>query len=255
MATIEGRMRVRTALVTASGNGIGRACALCLAEEGVQVVVVDLDDRAAAETAKLIRDRGGRGISLVGDCVDPESIAALAARAARQLGTVDALVNNMGGGAGADVGPFETQRPEVFMRVIDQALMSTIHWTRALIPGMLASGYGKVVNIASDSAFLGEIAMTEYVAAKAGVIGVARSLAREYGGRGITVNAVAPGPINAGGVKRVPPEQVELALRNTPLGRLGEPMEVGKAVAFFVSTDADYITGQTLVVGGGRVMH
>jgi NAD(P)-dependent dehydrogenase (short-subunit alcohol dehydrogenase family) len=248
-------MRVRTAVVTASGSGIGRACALCLAEEGVSVAVVDIDADGATETVRLIRADGGTAFSLVGDCVDPASIATLATEAEQGLGTIDALVNNMGGAAGADIGPFETQRLEVFRRVIDQCLLSTMVWTRALIPGMLATGYGKVVNIASDTAFLGEIAMAEYVASKAGVIGVARSLAREYGDRGITVNAVAPGPINAGGVTRVPADQLERALINTPLGRLGEPREVGSAVAFFVSTDADFITGQTLVVGGGRAMH
>lgn len=219
------------------------------------MAVVDIDADGATETVRLIRADGGTAFGLVGDCVDPASIATLATEAEARLGGVGALVNNMGGAAGADIGPFETQRLEVFQRVIGQSLLSTMVWTRALIPGMLATGYGKVVNIASDTAFIGEVAMTEYVAAKVGVIGVARSLAREYGDRGITVNAVAPGPINAGGVRRVPADQLARALANTPLGRLGEPREVGKAVAFFVSTDADYITGQTLVVGGGRAMH
>lgn len=249
------RMHARTAIVTASGNGIGRATARCLAEEGVHVAVIDIDAAGANESVQMIERSGGRAFALIGDCVDPESVNVLAAEASHRLGGVDALVNNMGGGAGADIGPFENQRMDVFERVIRQCLVSSLAWTHAVVPGMIERRYGRIVNIASDSAFLGEVAMSEYVAAKAGAIGAVRSLAREYASRGITVNAVAPGPVDAGGVRRVPKEQLERALAAIPMARIGEPREIGKAVAFFVSSDADYITGQTLVVDGGRVMH
>ncbi|MCU1513587.1 MAG: dehydrogenase, short-chain alcohol dehydrogenase like [Microbacteriaceae bacterium] len=249
------RMRIKTAIVTASANGLGRATAIQLASEGVHVALVDMDEAGLAETARLIRDAGGAVDSWIADCTAESEIISTVAAATKMLGPIEALVNNVGGSAGKDAAPLHEQSAEVIMKVINQCLIATILWSRAVLPQLREAGYGKIVSIASDAAFAGDTNMSEYSAAKAGVVGFTRAMAREQSTFGINVNAIAPGPIRTAALDRLAPDVLARAEAGIPLGHLGQPSDIAKAVAFMASTDADFITGQTLIVGGGRWMH
>jgi len=246
------RLSERVALVTGASRGIGRAIAVALAAEGAAVAVNYARSEAAAqEVVDLIRERGGRAVALQADVDDAEQVEALVAGAEAELGPVDILVNNAGI---ARDGLLMRMTPEAWNEVLSTNLSAAYRTTRAVLRGMLRRRFGRIINITSVVGLTGNVGQANYAAAKAGLIGFTKSLAREVGSRGITVNAVAPGLIDTDMTAALGEEWKRRMLDQVALGRLGTPDDVAGAVVFLASEAASYITGQTLVVDGGLTM-
>lgn len=243
-----------TALVTGSARNVGRAIALGFAAAGANVVIHGRTSRhQAEETAAVARDLGVQACALLADVRDPDAIAALVAEARSQLGPIDVLVNSA---AERPEGPFEEmtlqQWRDVQATIVDGAFICT----RAVIPGMLERGYGTIINIAGLTGQSGAPMRAHVVTAKSALIGFTKALALEYGGRGITVNVVSPGMIEAE-VQPDRPARAEPAHRSArviPVGRMGRPGEVAALCCYLASQHARYITGQTLAVNGGTYL-
>jgi 2-hydroxycyclohexanecarboxyl-CoA dehydrogenase len=238
----------KVAIVTGAARGLGRAIALRLAADGAAVAVWDLKLDGAEETAAMICHGGGRAIACAGDSSKISDISAALARTRIELGPISILVNNA---ALSPFAAFETITEESWDRLMAINLKGPFLCAQAVISDMLAAGWGRIVNIASSSAQTGAAMQTHYAASKAGVIGFTKALALEYANKGITVNAVTPGFVNTEGLREAPVD-VEGFAKTTPMRRPGEPRNIAAAVAFLVSEDADYITGHTLSVNGGR---
>ncbi len=239
------------AIVTGSGQGIGRAIALELAEAGVQVVVNDLNLAQAEETVKLLREAGGEGLAVQADVTQSADVDRLIKTTLDQFGKVDILINNAG-----------ITRDTLLLRmkeadwdaVLATNLKGVFLCTKAVSKGMLKQRSGVIVNISSVVGLAGNAAQANYAAAKAGIIGFSKSVAKELGSRGIRVNAIAPGYIATDMTAVLTEGRKDEVLRAIPLGRLGKPEDVAKVVRFLVSPEASYITGQTLCVDGGMAM-
>jgi NAD(P)-dependent dehydrogenase (short-subunit alcohol dehydrogenase family) len=241
----------RVALVTGAGSGIGRAIAEKLAKDGERVVVNDLYGETADEVVALIKESGGRAAAAPGDVSDPDAVEQIMATAREAYGPPEILVNNAG---------FLQQKRFVdltvgdFDRMIAVHLRGTFLCTRAVLPEMLSRGSGIVVNVASQLGQIGGIELCHYSAAKAGIIGLTKSLAREVSAQGVRVNAVAPGPINTELILGLSEEWQRAKAAELPLGRFGEPAEVAETIAFLVSDGATLYVGQTLGPNSGDVM-
>ncbi|HET9064007.1 MAG TPA: SDR family oxidoreductase [Candidatus Binatia bacterium] len=242
----------RTAIVTGGGGGIGRAISIALAGRDLQVVVADVDDARAAAVADEV---GGLPVQL--DVADSNSLRAALALAHDRLGPIDVLVNCAGWD---EARPFLETDDAFSAKVVEINLMGPIRVCRAVLPDMLTRAWGRIINIASDAGRVGSSNESIYSAAKGGLIAITKTLAREYATRGITVNAVSPGPTDtplfsalaaAGGDSSKTMAALERAV---PMRRLGRPADVAGAVAFLASDEASYITGQTLSVNGGLAM-
>jgi 3-oxoacyl-[acyl-carrier protein] reductase len=239
----------RIALVTGAGSaqGIGFATARALGAAGCRVFLAGLGARVQ-ERAQALAGEGIDAEAFVGDLTDPDAVQRLAAMA----GEVQVLVNNAGMAASGVIDeqvPVEQMSHALWHRALDRNLTSAFLVTRALLPGMRSRGYGRVVNVSSTTgAVAGVAGDAAYAAAKAGLLGLTRSLALEVATAGITVNAVAPGWIATGSQT---PAEVQAGLA-TPLGRSGTPAEVAAAIAFLASEAASYITGQLLIIDGGN---
>ncbi|GIX31307.1 MAG: hypothetical protein KatS3mg124_1779 [Porticoccaceae bacterium] len=240
----------KVAVVTGGGSGIGRACSLRLAREGAAVAAWDLNAEGAAETARQIEAAGGRALALAGDAADAEQIAAMAERTRRELGPVAILVNNAGI---TGFTPFLELSREAILRMLEVNVVGPFLCTQALLPDMLAAGWGRIINISSSSAQTGARLMTHYSASKGAIIAFTKSLALELADKGITVNNIPPGFIDTPMLRASP---VDIAAQSavSPMKRPGRPEDIAAACAFLASEEAGYITGQTLGVNGGRVM-
>jgi 2-hydroxycyclohexanecarboxyl-CoA dehydrogenase len=243
------RLEGRKALVTGGASGIGAAIALRLAAEGAEVWVGDIDLEGAVRVAGEAK---GHAIEL-----DVTSLESAQAAVVAVGGTLDVLVNN----AGTDeFGFFTYTTPEQWQKVLDINLGGVINCTSAALPGMQAAKYGRIVNISSEAGRVGSKGSAVYSAAKAGIVGFTKAIAREDARYGITVNAIAPGPIETPllmGAKEfgeIGEKVIETMRASTQMGRLGQPEEVAAAVAFLASDDASYVTGETLGVSGGLGM-
>ncbi|WP_027882504.1 3-oxoacyl-[acyl-carrier-protein] reductase [Meiothermus rufus] len=245
---------MRKALVTGSSRGIGKAIALELARRGYALAVHYAGNQAAAEaTAAEAKSLGAPQVVVLGaDLSNPQAAQKLVAEAHAALGGLEVLVNNAG--ITRDT-LLIRMKDEDWDAVIATNLSAIFHTTREAIKLMMRAKWGRVINITSVVGILGNPGQANYVAAKAGLIGFTKAVAKEYATRGITVNAVAPGFIESDMTAKLPEAVVAEYLRQIPAGRLGRPEEVAKAVAFLASEDAAYITGQTLCVDGGLTPH
>jgi NAD(P)-dependent dehydrogenase (short-subunit alcohol dehydrogenase family) len=240
------------ALVTGGGSGIGEAIAITLARAGAAVAVADLSQESATRVADAICAAGGKALPLQMDIGEMDSIEAAIAKLRTELGPISILVNNA---AAWVVKEFQETSPAEVERVIGITLVGTINVTRAALPDVIERR-GRVINTISDSARTGERFMSVYAAAKAGLIGLTKSVAKEVGGSGVTVNGVSPGTTSTPGGS----EFIEAAggpeklARAYPMGRIGEPQDIANAVLFFASPLSSWITGQVLSVSGGFTM-
>lgn len=240
------------ALVTGGGSGIGEAIARTLSRAGAAVAVADLSEQSAARVATAICNEGGKAMPIQMDIADAASVDAAMERLHAQLGQVSILVNNA---ATWVVKEFKDTTPAEVDRVLGVTLTGTINVTRAALPDVIERR-GRIINIISDSARTGERFMSVYAAAKAGLIGLTKSIAKEVGAKGVMVNGVSPGttstPGGSGFIEAAGgPEKLARAY---PMGRIGEPQDIANAVLFFASPLCSWITGQVLSVSGGFTM-
>lgn len=239
------------ALVTGATRGIGKAIALALAKSGATVVGTATSDSGAQSIAAYLEEAGHAGKGAMLDVTDGAACEALVDTVTKEFGAITVLVNNAG-----------ITRDNLAMRmkdddfdaVIDTNLKAVFRLSRAVMRGMMKARQGRIVNITSVVGHMGNPGQANYCASKAGVSGLTRSLARELGSRGITVNCVAPGFIDTDMTKALDEKQRESMLAAVPLARLGSPADVAAAVSFLVSPAASYITGTTIHVNGGMFM-
>jgi 2-hydroxycyclohexanecarboxyl-CoA dehydrogenase len=240
----------KVAVVTGSASGIGRAISLQLAKDGAAVAVWDLNGPGARETVHMIAMAGGRAIACENDASSPSGIASALERTHNELGPVAILVNNA---AITGMIPFLEMTEDLWDRMMRVNLKGPFLCTKAIVPDMLTTGWGRVVNISSSSAQLGVPCMAHYVASKAGIIGLTKALAIEYAANGITVNNIPPGYIDTP-MLRATARNVEGTVAASPMKRAGKPEDVAAACSYLVSEAAGYITGQTISVNGGRYL-
>ncbi len=239
------------ALVTGASRGIGQAIVLALGRQGASVVGTATTEKGAAAIQSTLDEQDLRGLGLALDVTDVEGIEGLMERIKDSLGAPTILVNNAG-----------ITRDNLLMRmkeeewstVIDTNLSAIFRLSKACLRGMIKAKHGRIINIASVVAATGNPGQANYTASKAGMIGFTKSLAREVGVRGITVNAIAPGFIDTDMTRRLTDDQRESLLRQIPLGRLGDVEDIASAAVFLASPRAAYITGETLHVNGGMHM-
>ncbi len=246
-----GRLDDKVTIVTGAGRGIGRGIVEKLAAEGAKVVVSDVDEESARETAGAI---GGGSVGLRADVTSKESVEAMVREVVDRFGRVDVLVNN----AGWDkVEPFLKSNESDWERVIAINLYGTLHCCKAVLPVMVEQEYGKVVNIGSDAGRVGSSGEAVYSAAKGGIISFTKTLAREMARYKINVNCICPGPADTplfAEIGEENPKLKEALQKAIPFRRLALPQDLANAVAFLASDEAEYITGQTLSVSGGLTM-
>ena len=245
-------MNGKTAVVTGGSRGIGRAICLELARRGANVVFSYAGNAAAAEkTLEELRALGVEARAVQGDVTDPAAAKTLIDTAVKELGGIHILVNNAG--ITRD-GLAMSMKDEDFDAVIETNLKGAYLCMKAAIRPMMRARYGRIVNMSSVVALRGNPGQINYCASKAGLIGMTKSLAKEMGARGITVNAVAPGYISTDMTAALPDAARQAMLSTIPVGRAGNPEDVAAAVAFLASEEAGYITGQVLSVDGGMGM-
>ena len=239
----------RVALVTGGSRGIGRAIAQLLATQGHRVALNYTTNEVAANAAvEAIAAAGGSAIAVQADVGDPDSVTAMFATVDERLGSVEILVNNAGITRDALV---LRMGVDAWDEVIETNLRSVYLVSKAALRGMLRARWGRIVSISSVSGIAGNPGQANYAASKAGIIGFTKSVAREVGSRGITINAVAPGFIETDMTNALGDEITTATRERIALGRLGQPEEVAAAVGYLASDDASYVTGHTLVVDGG----
>lgn len=242
----------QTAIVTGGSRGIGRAVAVRLAKDGMNLVINYRGNSAAAEeTERLCRELGAEVLLVQGDVSRAEDCEKLAAQAKEAFGRVDVLVNNAG--ITRD-GLLARMTEEDFRAVLDVNLVGPWNMMKAVNRIMMKQRYGRIVNLSSVTGLMGNMGQTNYAAAKAGILGMTKSYAREVASRGITVNAVTPGFIDTDMTEAMPEGAKDKIITGIPMGRTGKPEDVAEAVAFLASEPARYITGEVLRVDGGMAM-
>ena len=258
------RLKDRVAIVTGGGAGIGRSVCVNMVKEGAKVVVADINQAAAEETADSIKKEGGDAMAIKTDVTQKSDTQAMADAALKGYGKIDILVNN----AGTDIKGAITELAEnTWDTLMSINLKGVFLCTQAVSHSMIGRGYGRIVNISSMAGKTGEPLTSPYCATKFGVIGFTQSVALELGKYNITVNAVCPGPVDtdlirqsvaqSAKIKGMAPEDFlqEFFIKPTPLGRIAKPADVARAVIFLASDEAEFITGSSLNVSGGREMH
>lgn len=246
------KLENKTAIVTGGSRGIGRAICIALAKEGANIVTCYAKGAAAAEeTVAMCKEYGVQAVAIQADVAVKEDVENLFAEALKITGTVEILVNNAG--ITRD-GLVMRMSDDDFNQVIDTNLRGAFYCMRAASKLMMKKRYGRIVTISSVVGVMGNAGQVNYAASKAGVIGMTKSLAKELGSRNVTANAVAPGFITTDMTDALPEAVKEQMAKEIPLARMGQPEDVANAVAFLVSDQASYITGQVLHVDGGMAM-
>lgn len=241
----------RVALVTGASRGIGRAIALRLARDGRHVVLLSRSEGPLTEVKAEIEGAGGTASVAAGDVGNPEALRAVVERVSSDLGRLDILVNNAG-----------ITRDNLVLRMSDDEFLGVLHVNlmaafvtcRAAARPMMRGRFGRIVNIGSTVGVVGNSGQANYAAAKAGLIGLTKSLARELGGKGVTANVVAPGFVQTDMTASLPQEVRDAVLKAMAVRRLGSPEDIAAAVAYVSSDDAGYLTGQVICVDGGLTM-
>jgi 3-oxoacyl-[acyl-carrier protein] reductase len=241
----------KIAFVTGASRGIGKAIALDLAASGATVIGTATSENGAQAITDYLKEAGAQGVGKCLNVTDAEMIATVLGEVAKEFGTPTVLVNNAG-----------ITRDNLLMRmkddewddIIDTNLSSVYRMSKACLRGMMKAKQGAIINIASVVGVMGNAGQTNYAAAKAGIMGFTKSLAREIGAKNVTVNTVAPGFIDTDMTRALPEEQRDALTQQIPLKRLGEPEDIAKTVTFLASEGGSYITGQTINVNGGMYM-
>lgn len=241
----------KVALITGAGRGLGRAYAEAFAAAGAAVAVNDIDADAAAAVAAALRQSGARAAAVACDITDLAAVEAMAAATCRDLGSLDILVNNAALYAGIPRRRFDRIPVEEWRRLIDVNITGTFYCARAAVPAMLERRWGRIINVSSSTVPLGRPGLAHYVASKAAVLGMTRTMARDLGAEGITVNAVMPGLTDTEGSAGTPDAVWEVVMRGQAIPRREQAQDVVGAVLFLASDAAAFITGQTICVDGG----
>lgn len=244
-------LKGRTAVITGAARGIGFSIAEELARGGADIVIIDLAQDAAAAAAEKIRALGVKSVGVAANVAKIEDVQTALEASTALTGKIDILVNNAG-----------ITRDNLMIRMKDEDwdavltvnLRSVFLMTREFIRPMMKARYGRIVNISSVIGLMGNAGQANYAASKAGVIGLTKSVAKEFSSRGITCNAIAPGYIQTEMTAKLAPDVIDKMKAIIPLGRLGEPADVARAARFLASDEAAYVTGQVLTVDGGMVM-
>ena len=237
----------KTALITGAGRGIGKTIAVKLAESGLDIAIADMNP-VSDDVVREIEEYGTKCLAFQLDVTDVESVDSVVKKIIDETGGIHILVNNAGI---TKDNLFMRMKPEQWSQVIDVNLNGVFHVTKAVIRTMVKQHSGRIINISSVVGFSGNPGQVNYSSTKSGLIGFTKSLSREVGTRGITVNAVAPGFINTAMTQALNESQQQAILNQIPLGRMGEAEDIANAVAFLASEEASYITGTVLHVNGG----
>ena len=245
------RLKQKVAIITGSARGIGAATARKFAAEGAKVVVCDLERKAVDDVVTEIVAAGGQATGFTVNVTDKASIAAMVKGVMDKYGRIDVLVNNAGI---VDDAQFRNMTDEQFDRVIDINLKGTYNCARAVVDIMIAQNAGVILNASSVVGLYGNFGQTNYAASKFGVIGMAKTWARELGRKGIRANAVCPGFVETTILKSIPQKVMQAMIDRVPLGRLAKPEEIANTYAFLASDEASYINGAVIEVSGGATI-
>jgi 3-oxoacyl-[acyl-carrier protein] reductase len=242
------RLKDKNAIVTGAGQGIGRSIALKLAQEGANVVIAEVNADTGAQTAKEVEALGRRVHFISVDVANQKQVQGMADQVLKDWKRIDILVNN----AGFDrPGHLLKVKEEDWDAVLGVHLKGTLNCIQAVVPHMIENGYGKIVNLSSVWGKRGAVSEISYSSAKAGIIGLTKSVARELGRYQINVNAILPGLILTPTIAKMAEKYQNMIIENTPLRRIGQPEEVANVVAFLVSDEASFVTGAMVEVSGG----
>jgi 3-oxoacyl-[acyl-carrier protein] reductase len=245
------RLKNKVSIITGSGRGIGRATALKFAREGAKVVVCDIAQEGVDQVVGEIRSSGGDAIGFIVDVTDRSSIDRMVQAVVEKYGRIDTLVNNAGIVEDAQ---FKNMSDVQFDRVIDINLKGTFNCTKAVVSVMIEQNAGVILNASSVVGLYGNFGQTNYAASKFGVIGMAKTWARELGRKGIRANAICPGFVQTPILKTIPQKVMKALVDRVPLGRLATPEEIANTYAFLASDEASYINGAVIEVSGGATI-
>ena len=248
-------MTTKTALVTGAAAGIGRACAMRLASQGMAVGILDINLEGCERVVAEIQAAGGRAVALQASIADRGQVTAAVTKLRQAFGPITVLVNNAGI---TNMTPFKEVTDELWDLVLEINLKGTFIVTQVVLPDMEAARWGRIINISSSSAQTGSVGMAPYSASKGAIVSLTRTLARELGPLGITVNNIPPGTVMntlmSEATRHLAQVPIETMVQSMPVRRAGEPNDIANACAWLASEETGYVTGQTIGINGGRVV-